>query len=188
MTDQALLEGIRRRDDEALAMLYRQFRSPIAAYLSQMGCNEENAKDIFQEAIVAVFLNVQKTDFQLKSSFSTYIHGICQNQWLKKIRNEKPNFKVSLDHQTVLTMPTDVLADCHHAERQLLFIEKLNEMPNNCRDLLQLAIVEVQSPETISAKLGFKSLKYYYKRKSKCKDSLIEMVRSDVRFFELINE
>jgi RNA polymerase sigma factor (sigma-70 family) len=181
-TDQAILEGIRLRDSDTLSAVYRQFRPRITALIGSLNGSEQEAKDIFQEAIVVVFINVQKPGFQLTSSFYTYLHAVSHNLWLKKFREKKRHNGVSLDAPEVLKLGIDPSGDLEHAERGLFIMEKFRALGDGCRELLQMAVIEEKSPAEIVERLGFGSLAYYYKRKSMCKDKLTELTRRDVRF------
>lgn len=186
-TDDELLEGIRRRDNAVLSAVYRLYRSRIVAFVVNHGGTEQEATDVLQEAIIAVFINAQNPGFQWVHSFNAYLYGICQRQWLKKIRDKNRRTGVSLDAPEVLQLSATEAVDSIHADRQLLILEKFKSLSDGCRELLRLAVIEEQPPEAIAAQLGFGSLNYFYKRKSKCKDKLADLVRSDPFFEELKN-
>lgn len=181
-SDQEFLEGIRCRDSSTLSAVYEQFRPRITAHISTLNGSEQEAKDVFQEAVVAVFINVQKPEFQLSSSFYTYLYAICHKLWLKKFREKDRHNGVSLDAREVLTLEDLHSEDLEYAERLQLMLEKFKVLGDGCRELLQLAIIEEKTPAEIVKILGLGSLNYYYKRKSNCKDKLIEHMSRDVRF------
>lgn len=184
-TDQEILDGIRRRDNTTVSAVYQQFRPRIVAHLGSLNGSKEEAKDIFQEALVVVFMNAQKPDFQLTSSFYTYLFAICHHLWLKKFREKKRREQVSLEPGVVLLPETDPSESMAYAARQQLLLEKFNALSEGCRELLRLAIVEEKTPAEIVQTFGFGSIEYYYKRKSNCKDKLTELVRADARFAAL---
>lgn len=186
-TDDELLAGIRRRDNAVLSAVYRLYRPGIMAFVGKQGGTEEEAADVLQQAIIAVFINAQNPDFQWSHSFNAYFYGICQRQWLKKLRDKNRRTGVSLDAPEVLQLSAAEIADSAYAERQLLILEKFKSLPEGCQELLRLAVMEEKPPEAIAAQLGFGSLNYFYKRKSKCKDKLADLVRADPFFEELKN-
>jgi len=181
-TDRELLEGIRRRDNVVLSAVYQLYRPRIVAFVAKQGGSEQEAKDVLQEALIAVFINVQKQDFQIIYSFDAYLYGICQKQWLKKFRDKSRRSGVSLDALEGLPIAADASAGSEYAERQLFFMEKFKALPEGCRELLRLSIIEEKTPEETAGQLGFGSLSYFYKRKSQCKDKLEALVRADPHF------
>ncbi len=182
LSDQELIDGLCRRDNAALLAIYREFRLRILAQVKDWGGTEHDAKDIFQEALVAVFIHAQKEGFQLTSSFYTYLYAICHNLWLKRFREKIRRNEVSLEHGEVSRLSEDLSAKLEYAERQQFIMEKFKALGERCRELLSMAVIEEKSPAEIMKKLGFGSIDYYYKRKSLCKDKLIELSRKDARF------
>lgn len=182
LSDQNLIEGLRRQDAVALQSVYSRFRGRIAALIGAWGGSEQDAQDIFQDALVAIFIRVQNDDFRLTSSFYTYLYSICQNLWLKKFRENTRHNGVSLGLEAVSMPGTDYSTDLEYAERQQFIMEKFSALGDGCRELLRLSIIEEKTPAEIMELLGFGSIEYYYKRKSNCKDKLVELSRKDARF------
>ncbi|MCC6462367.1 MAG: sigma-70 family RNA polymerase sigma factor [Saprospiraceae bacterium] len=181
-TDQELLDGIRRRDNAVLSAVYQVFRPRVLALIRNLGGTEHEALDILQEAIVAVFINVQKQEFAFTNGFNAYFHGICQNLWLKKFRDKSRQTHIGSDALDALKMAADVQADGEYAERQAFFMKKFKSLAEGCRELLRLSVIEEKKPEEIVEQLGLGSLNYFYKRKSTCKDKLEALVRTDPNF------
>jgi RNA polymerase sigma factor (sigma-70 family) len=184
-SDQQLLAALRRQDAATLENIVRQYRPRVIAQICGQGGTEEEAKDIFQEAMVAIFLKSQDPGFRLTSSFYTFLYAICQNLWLKKIREKKRHNSVRLEDAGVLQAGDDAQQVIEHSERHSFFMKKFNELGEKCRELLRLSIIEERSADEIMQTLGFGSLEYLYKRKSNCKDELTRLVRQDVQFNEL---
>jgi len=181
-TDHELLDGIRRRDNTALATVYREYRPRVVAQVCSWGGSADDARDVFQEAIIVVFIKARLQDFQLTCALYTFLHAVSHNLWLKKVREKTRHDGVSLDVPEVLTLGVDPSDALEVAERQQFIAEKFIELGNACRDVLRLSIIEEKTPEEIVEALGLGSLSYYYKRKSICKDKLAELARRDARY------
>ncbi len=183
-TDQTLLEGICHSDNLVLEYIIKEYRHRTMAQVVKQGGTEEEAKDIFQEALVAIYLKTQQPTFHITSSFYTFLYAICQNQWLKKCREKKRHNEVRLDDE-VVSMTTEAMETYEQSERYHLYIAKFKELGEECQKVLRLSIVEERSPEEIISMLGFGSIGYLYKRKSNCKHKLFEIIQKDTRFKEL---
>lgn len=184
LNDASLLDAVRRCDNLVLERLFREYRPRVVGQIIKQGGTAEEAKDIFQEAFTAIFLKSQQPDFQLTSSFSTFLHAICQNLWLKKYREKSRQSGVSIENLVVSRTDDDAQQAIEQHERHSFFLQKFAELGEECRKLLQLSIVEEKSADEIIAMLGFGSIGYLYKRKSNCKDKLVQLVRQDRRFKE----
>jgi DNA-directed RNA polymerase specialized sigma24 family protein len=51
--------------------------------------DEDEAKDIYQEAIIVLYNKVKRGDFELSSKLKTYIYSICRRLWLKRLKATK---------------------------------------------------------------------------------------------------
>src|ERR1700750_849043 len=47
--------------------------------------NEDDAKDIYQEAIIILYNKVKAGDFELSSKLKTFIYSVCRRLWLKRL-------------------------------------------------------------------------------------------------------
>jgi len=183
-TRSSLIDDLRQGQDTALEKIVREYRPRVVSQITRQGGSNEDAKDIFQEAMTALYLKSLQPDFQLTSSFYTFLYAICQNLWLKKIREKKRDAGVSIDQLPVSTADDSAQEAIEKYERHCFFMQKFAELGEECRKVLQLSIVEERDAREIKALLGFGSLRYLYKRKSNCKDKLLDLVRRDVRFNE----
>ena len=62
--------------------------SPVVArYVSKMGGSFDEAKDIFQDALVIYYEKAVESTFELKTTEKAYLLGIAKHLWLKKHRD-----------------------------------------------------------------------------------------------------
>jgi hypothetical protein len=59
-TQYGIIEGIRRRDKDVLKYVYKQYFPMVRYFIIRNQGSEEDAEDIFQEAVVAIFERVRK--------------------------------------------------------------------------------------------------------------------------------
>ena len=45
----------------------------------------DDAKDIYQEAIIVLYNKIKAGDFELSSKLKTYIYSVCRRLWLKRL-------------------------------------------------------------------------------------------------------
>ncbi len=51
---------------------------------------EEDAKDIFQETVIAIFRKIrEKSDYEIRRDFATFLYSIARWLWLKQLRSMK---------------------------------------------------------------------------------------------------
>ncbi|MBK9017901.1 MAG: sigma-70 family RNA polymerase sigma factor [Saprospiraceae bacterium] len=161
-----------------------EYRPRVVKQVCAQGGSEEEAKDIFQEALVAIYRKTQQSEFQLTSSFYTFLYAICHNHWLKKCREKKRHNEVRLEDHGV-SMTAEATETFEQSERYQLYISKFKQLGEECQKVLRLSIIEEKSPDEIIAMLGFGSVGYLYKRKSNCKDKLFDLIHQDASFKKL---
>lgn len=92
MTDQELLTGMRNHDPKAVEAVYRLCRSGVFSHVKQNSGNQDDAKDVLQDAIMATYMKVTQGDFELTSALNTFIQGIARNLWLKHLDRYKKRY------------------------------------------------------------------------------------------------
>ncbi|MEM0997902.1 MAG: sigma-70 family RNA polymerase sigma factor [Bacteroidota bacterium] len=179
------LQGIRQRDPQVLHTIYQEFFPRIAQAIRQNSGNETEARDIFQDALMVVFQKSRDPEFQLSSSFYTYLYAVARNLWLKKLR-KKDRHWVTIDGEmeSIADHPPFLAEELRREAQYQLYRRKLQELGEQCRELLKLSLAGTRVSEIVK-KMNFSSEGYARKRKFKCKEQLIKLIRKDPEFSRL---
>lgn len=96
-SDQELLEQARGGDRAALEVLLERHQRQVYRFGLKMCRDEEDAKDVVQETLLAMARNVR--DFRGASSVSTWLYSIARSFCIKKRRRSKfaPEAETQLD-------------------------------------------------------------------------------------------
>jgi RNA polymerase sigma factor (sigma-70 family) len=176
-----LIRGIQDRDHKTLSEIYRQYYPLVLGYIKRHGGNDSDAKDAFQESLIVIFKLIQSNELDIKTDFGTYINGIAKRIWLKKIRRDTihERFVMQSHPETTEDHPSDVELE---GEMELALIRKhILCLGEECRKVLIMS-AEGISNEEIAEKLGYKSEKIVRSKKYKCKEALIQLIKSDPEF------
>ena len=84
-----LLEGILHADKAQVERLYDQCLPGIIRYIKMNKGSEEDAKDIFQDAVVVLYKKLKDMDIILTTSLQSYLLAISRNLWLTTLRNNR---------------------------------------------------------------------------------------------------
>ena len=90
--DQILIEGIKKQNEKVIAEIYNRFFPSVRQFIYRNNGSLDDARDIFNDAIVVLLLKARENTLDLKCSLKTYIYAISRNLWLKKIKAEKIDF------------------------------------------------------------------------------------------------
>ena len=180
------INGIQQKSPAVLKALSAHFFPMVQDYVTKNSGTKEDAKDLFNDAIITIYRKVQDGDLELTSKFSTYLFSICKNQWLNKLRRKKKISQVTIDDSTVYTDVRQFDMHFETTERYKLMREKFKVLSKDCQQVLELSWNNDLSGQEIATKMGW-SHGYLRKRKHKCKEKLVQLVRRDRRFVELKN-
>ena len=87
MSDQQLLEGIRRQDEATFAELYSRYFQRIYNFVYARMRNHAETEEVVQETFLAVFRSFQ--NYRGQSSLLSWIYGIAKNTTNNHLRRAK---------------------------------------------------------------------------------------------------
>src|ERR1700755_113070 len=130
MDEKEIFERIKGGDEKALEFLYKKYYRMMTKLVITNSGTEEEARDIYQDALIVFWQKATSGNLVLTSKISTYIYSICQNLWRKeldrkkRLSNEEKDTAVSLDMET--------------AEKEKIIAKCLNQLGDTCRQVLML--------------------------------------------------
>jgi len=188
-TDEELIEGLRHGEDDVLHYLYEHYFKVFRNYVLKSYGSEEEARDIFQEVVVVIYNKLQKSNFKITSSFFTFFYAVFKNTWLNYRKLSKKNPLInSADFSDEINRGVDaeeIEEIAYKALKSKLVFKYFSELTEGCQKLLNYFLADY-STEEIARELDFKSTNYVRKRKSICLSTLIEKIKKDALFKELL--
>jgi RNA polymerase sigma factor (sigma-70 family) len=189
-SDEQILKGILRHDSLILQYVYKQYYYKINYFIRKNQGNEDDASDIFQEAIIIIYRKLKENDLIFeKSSFAGYLFSVCRFLWLKQLerrRIEKERLNDTLPFQENL-YDENLVELVDKNERYGLYQKHFATLSTDCQKLMQLFFERVPLRE-IAKVMGYKSEKYAKTRKYKCKEILIKRIKQDTEFKKILED
>lgn len=180
--DQQYITGIVNNDKKILEKVYREYLSKITTMVKRNSGSPDEAKDIFQEAIIIIFRRAKEADFELTQSFYSYLYGVSRFLWLRQLK-KKHRKEVSLDASLSPEAEQDIVKDIEEREQKKLFRDKLESLGKECKQLLKRFFEGIPLKQ-IATELDYTE-NYIKKKKYNCKEELVKRIRADQRFKEL---
>lgn len=181
-----ILEGLRNKDTNVLDYIYKNFFNQIKVFVNQNNGTDEDAQDIYQDAVLVIYQKTKKEDLTLNCSFSTYLYSVCRLLWLKQLEQRKIKRMYVEESVKFVELEDDIVKLYQLNEKYELYQEHFRKLSYNCQKVLELFLAKIQLKE-IARILGFKSDQYVKKRKHQCKEKLIASIQSDPRFKDVMN-
>ena len=154
MTDQEIFEGILRKDNKTFLFLYQKFQEKILRMVQKNNGNDEDARDIFQEGLIALWANISQGKFQVQqqAKISTYLYALCRNLWISKLRKRKIQYSIQDD------LHEEIAAEVVEMETQFDPVGELEgqfrKLDAGCQKLLTLFYYQKSSMKEIGEVMG----------------------------------
>lgn len=183
-----LLNGILRNDTIVLQYIYKNFYSNINFFIKKNNGDDDDANDIFQESIIIIYRKLKANELVLDCTFDTYLYSICRFLWLKTLEKrkiEKESIKDNHEfNDEIYDDSLEEIADLN--DRYRLYQKHFANLGKDCQKILQLYFDKVPL-KNIAQIMGFKSEKYAKKRKYHCKEYLINSIKQDLEYKNILN-
>jgi RNA polymerase sigma factor (sigma-70 family) len=166
--DSTLLDKLKTESSASFNLLYKFYFPSIAAYIKQNLGSNDDAEDIFQEAIIVLLQKVRQPDFVLTSSLKTYLYAVARNLWLKRLRDNK--IRIVDDELSLATCKTET--EIFELEPEKSNEEKienwLQKITRNCQNILKALFFYEEPMESLMVKMGWKNKHTASNQKHKC--------------------
>jgi RNA polymerase sigma factor (sigma-70 family) len=168
ITEQKLLEGLAVNDRKAIETIYKQHYNMVQALILSNSGYPDDARDIFQEAMIVLFEKVKSGSFELNCQLKTYLYSVCRRLWLKRLSQLQRN---SVEVEGLMdTVPVEDEIE-RHEQRNLDFQimeQSMNSLGEPCRSLLKAYYLEMKNMVEIAADFGYTNADNAKNQKYKC--------------------
>ncbi|MEO7310263.1 MAG: sigma-70 family RNA polymerase sigma factor [Chitinophagaceae bacterium] len=166
--EKELLEGLARNDSRSVEILYKHNFSMIQSFIIQNNGTYDDARDIFQEAMMVLYEKSKDENFLLTSQIKTYVYSICRRLWLKR-----------LQHNSKFVAPVDSLQDTIPVEEEIEQKQKLDDnfemmdaamksLGEPCKSLLEAYYINKKHMTEIADEFGYTNADNAKNQKYKC--------------------
>ncbi len=177
MSDQLIIDELRKGNTKAFSLVYN-FYPLIENYILKNSGSKEEAKDIFQNALLVFYQNVKQPGFELTSKLSTYLFGICKNNWLKELRNKRNTIEINEETHQVETEEHQEVNE----KRVIDYVqEKLRELGDPCKSLIIFHEFHRLKWEAIAKKMNYATAHAARNQKYKCLVRLKKMIPEQLK-------
>lgn len=169
MTDATIIEELSKGNHkEPLDLLYKYFPT-IQKMVVTHGGKEEDAYDIFQDALMVLIEKAKTESFELTSSIKTYLYSVCKYKLYDKNRKDRSlsfteNVPDFLDDDT-----EEDLGLLQEMEKKFEIVDEiLANLGQKCVDILKRFYHFKESMDTIANELGYANVNTVKTQKYKC--------------------
>lgn len=160
--------------------IYTKYAGKIRHYILANNGTEDDAADIFQEALIDIYNQAQHKQLQLTCPFEPFLLLICKRKWLNllKKRGREPVTKDAAD----VSIGEDVFALAEQMkqsdQRMQVFLQCFEKLGDACKAIIQKCLGG-EDQELIATQLQV-TYGYLRKKKSECMATLTKMIHSQL--------
>jgi len=166
--EKALLEGLAANDTNAIETIYRENYAVIQAFVVKNNGYPDDARDIFQEAMIVLFEKAKSNSFVLSCQIKTYLYSVCRRLWLKKLQKQN-RYSPSIE-MIKETIPVEEEIESYEKRNDniLLMEQALSKIGEPCKSLLEAFYIQKKSMPEIAASFGYTNADNAKTQKYKC--------------------
>lgn len=165
--EKLLLQGLAKNDTKAIETIYKENFTVIQALVLQNNGTADDAKDIFQEAIIVLYEKVMTGHFELNCQIRTFVYSVSRRLWLKRLMHQN-RFSISDGHEEIISV--DAETDEHEKRNdEFIMMEKaMGSLGEPCRSLLEAFYMQKKSMIDIATGFGYTNAENAKNQKYKC--------------------
>jgi RNA polymerase sigma factor (sigma-70 family) len=186
--DQRYIKGLLNNDTTLINEIYSKYSGKVAGMIVANNGSQDDASDIFQEALVDIYKKAATGNFILTCPFEALLIIICKNKWITILEKNKRQ-GVTFKDPEGYSYGTDTFKETEQVtqynERRNLLEAKFTELGEGCRELLQHSWGGKAMDEV--AQLLKVTYAYVRKKKSECMGKLTELIKKSSDYKLLMN-
>jgi RNA polymerase sigma factor (sigma-70 family) len=179
-----IIRGVRLKDSSVIKYLYREYFPVILNYIHNNHGSTNDAEDVFQETLVAIYRNIRDEKEEKIRDFDGYIFGISSFIWKKKLRDRSVIDEISFNEDSHDLFLDEIEKTEIENNLQIAIYQKhFMSLEEELQKVLRLYFAKIPMKE-IAKVMGYSSEDYAKKRKYIAQRTLISKIRSDPDFSE----
>jgi RNA polymerase sigma factor (sigma-70 family) len=165
--EKALLFGLARNERKAVETIYKENYNMVQSLIINNNGSADDAKDIFQEAMIVLYEKARSGSFELNCQIKTYVYSVCRRLWLKRLQQANRFMEIA-NIETVV--PVDEDTEGHEKRnREFGMMEKaIDSLGEPCKSLLEAYYLQKRNMQEIAFQFGYTNAENAKNQKYKC--------------------
>lgn len=168
INESVLLEGLARNDRNTVELLYKQNYGMVQAYILNNNGTTDDARDIFQEAMIVLYEKAREGSLELNCQVKTYIYSVSRRLWLKKLQ-QLQRFGAPVESiEEVIPVEEDIEDHDRKNEAFGVMEKALSHLGEPCKSLLEAYYIHKKPMQDIADSFGYTNADNAKNQKYKC--------------------
>lgn len=169
LEEEQLILQVRSGNEFVLKRIYRDNFPVIQRFILNNSGDEDDAKDLFQEAFMVFYQKITGEDFKLNCSVKTFLFAVSRNLWLKRLRLLSNRQVTSITDDFDLPAVEDEVQDFEERSEEIRTLKQaMEQLGEPCKTILEDFFYHKLSMEEIARKMGYTNAANAKNQKYKC--------------------
>lgn len=170
ISDQEIIDGVSKGDSKAINRIYKSYFPSISRMIVNNNGSEDEAKDIFQEAVMVLYDKITQQKFELSSKLGTFLYAVSRRLWLKQLTRKGSVASTAdiSDFEDLLRVEDDLERHDEIEQRFDHMNIALSQLGEPCQTLLKDFYIANMSMQDIRDKFGYTNTDNAKTQKYKC--------------------
>jgi RNA polymerase sigma factor (sigma-70 family) len=166
--EKTLLEGLAVSNKKAVETIYRENFNMIQSLVINNNGSADDAKDIFQEAMIVLYEKARSGNFELNCQIKTFVYSVSRRLWLKRLQQQNRFSGPGDSMETVVPVEDDIEEhDRRNAEFDMME-NAISHLGEPCKSLIEAYYLQKQNMQEIAARFGYTNADNAKNQKYKC--------------------
>ncbi|GAC1383919.1 MAG: hypothetical protein NVSMB45_11570 [Ginsengibacter sp.] len=166
--DENLLSKLAVGDAASVETIYRENYGIIESYIIKNSGNLDDARDIFQEAMIVLYEKAKRGELKLTCQLKTYIYAICKRLWLKKLQH-LDRFYPAIENSEDAPAADEEMEMYEKKTFDIAIMESaMNKIGEPCKSLLEAFYIQNKTMPQIAGLFGYTNADNAKNQKYKC--------------------
>ena len=168
LNEHTLLKGLAQNDSKAVETLYKSHFTMIQHFVENNNGSFDDARDIFQEAMIALYEKVQLDSFVLTCQIKTYLFSICKHLWLKRLQQMGKYSSPLSENEESISIEMD-MGQIEKKDAAFAIMDRaLNSLGEPCKSLLEGYYLNKKGMQELASQFGYTNADNAKNQKYKC--------------------
>jgi RNA polymerase sigma factor (sigma-70 family) len=168
LNEQVLLEGLAANDRQSVETLYRQHYKMVQSLIINNQGTADDARDIFQEAIIVLYEKARSGSFELNCQIKTYLYSVSRRLWLKRLQQLQKFIPDVGSMEETVPVEDEVEAQEQRNMEYSMMEKAMLNLGEPCRSLLEAFYLQKKNMTEIAASFGYTNADNAKNQKYKC--------------------
>lgn len=166
--EKQLLEGLALNDRTVVEGIYRDNYPMIQAFILNNSGDSDEARDIFQEAMIVIYEKAMSGTFELNCLLKTYIYSVCRRLWLKRLQQLHRYGSLIENVEEMVVVEEDLELHEKHNADFIIMENAMSKIGEPCKSLLDAYYIQKKNMQEIAADFGYTNADNAKTQKYKC--------------------